>query len=352
MRESPASHAPDPLRLTALQRDKLKVLFLAKHACAGGAFDAEDGTHAVYHHEILTVLRRLGLDVEPVDRFEDLLAETKANYLFTLYNRAGFPNSEAFASLLAEYRGLPYLGASPVLRAVSDDKHFMKVIARDLGIATPRWAIYRKASGPISEPGFKAERYVAKPNASSASWGLSISDSWQAVRAHIEHLQAAGHDVIVEEFVPGRNVAVPVITHPGPCLLPITETTVATPDNVPTYEEKRDLKAGLQTVRFADEAAWPELVPLAQRIVRALWPFDYGRIEFRIDDATGALWFIEVNLSCNLSSTKSIARSASWLGLSHGDVVETILASSLMRQNVFLDERAAGNPLAMGRGAR
>ena len=43
---------------------------------------------------------------------------------------------------------------------------------------------------------------------------------------------------------------------------------------------------------------------------------------------------MEVNLSCNLWSRKTISRSARTLGLSHRDVVETIVAHSMGRQRL------------------
>jgi D-alanine-D-alanine ligase len=43
---------------------------------------------------------------------------------------------------------------------------------------------------------------------------------------------------------------------------------------------------------------------------------------------------MEVNLSCNLWSKKTISRSARSLGVNHGRLVETILAHSLLRQGV------------------
>lgn len=69
-------------------------------------------------------------------------------------------------------------------------------------------------------------------------------------------------------------------------------------------------------------------------LLEEFWPFDYGRFEFRFDPAAGALSFMEVNLSCNLWSRKTISRSARTLGLSHRDVVETIVAHSMGRQRL------------------
>src|SRR3546814_5974816 len=67
-----------------------------------------------------------------------------------------------------------------------------------------------------------------------------------------------------------------------------------------------------------------------------LWPFDYGRFEFRYDPASGQLHFMEVNLSCNLWSKKTISRAAARIGMDHATLVESIVAHSLARQGLSL----------------
>ena len=46
--------------------------------------------------------------------------------------------------LLCTRAGLPYLGASPILRGLADDKHLSKLCAAARGIPTAPWAIYRQ----------------------------------------------------------------------------------------------------------------------------------------------------------------------------------------------------------------
>ena len=82
-------------------------------------------------------LRQIGLRVVPSNRFETLYAFPDFDFLITLFNRAGFRNSEMFAPRFGEFHRLPYWGASPIVRGLADDKHFMKRIDQALGIPTP-----------------------------------------------------------------------------------------------------------------------------------------------------------------------------------------------------------------------
>ena len=328
-----------PLRLFDEDKDRLVILFLAKHALSGGAPDEVDGTHAVYHHELLTTLKTAGLWVIAANGFESVWERPSADFVVPLLNRAGFLNSEMLAPLLLTRHGLPFLGAAPILRGLSDDKHLMKTAARLRGVPTTDWAIHRRGQGPVEAPPFAWERLVVKPNASSASWGVEILDRWEEARAHAEQLLASGHDVILEPEAPLIDIAVPVVGADGPWLLPPMAYRPEGPGGPRRYEEKRGL---VETAEDRLEAVDdPELAgrlhAAVRRLLPELWPFDYGRFEFRYDPATGDLAFMEVNLSCNLWSRKTISRSASSIGVGHARLVETILAHSLLRQGVVKD---------------
>lgn len=326
-------------RIPAADKARLRVLLLAKHATGRGAPDPVDGNHAIYHHELRTTLESIGVNVTPANEFAAIERAPDADFVIPLLNRAGFQNSEMLAPLLLARRGVPFLGASPILRGLADDKHLSKLVARHHGVPTADWMVCRRGT-PIDEPRFRAERLVVKPNASSASWGVKIVADWAEARAHVEELQALGHDVVVEAFKPLLDVAVPVVGGAGaaPWLLPPMAHLPETPGELRTYEEKRALVAGAPAdpLTPVDD---PELVARLNACTRALtaelWPFDYGRFEFRYDPATGDLAFMEVNLSCNLWSRKSISRSAATLGVGHAALVESILAHSLRRQGLI-----------------
>ena len=332
----PIPRRQGPLRLFDEDKDRLVILFLAKHALSGGVPHPEDGTHAVYHHELLTTLRTAGFWVTAANDFDSIWERPSADFVVPLLNRGGFLNSEMLAPLLLTRHGLPFLGASPILRGLSDDKHLMKTAARLRGVPVTDWAIHRRGQGPVEAPNFAWERLVVKPNASSASWGVEIVESWEEGRAHAEALLASGHDVILEPYAPLIDIAVPVVGADGPWLLPPMAYRPEVAGGPRRYEEKRGLVATaddpLEVVD--DEELAARLNEAVGALLPELWPFDYGRFEFRYDPATGDLAFMEVNLSCNLWSRKTISRSAASLGVNHARLVETILAHSLLRQGV------------------
>lgn len=329
----------EPLRIPDEAKQRLTIMFIAKHAMGDGSLHAEDGNHAVYHHEVRTILEGLGLNLKLANRYEALFENPGVDFVFPLLNRGGFLNSEMLLPLLCTRLGIPFLGASPILRGLSDDKHLTKLEGRVRGVPTCDWAIYRNGAPVRAADCPKADRYVIKPNASSASWGVGDATDWAGVAAAVAGIHAEGHDALVEPFMNGSDVEVPVITIRGePVVLPPMLFRQADPSHLRTYWEKRDLvdrSQKYELVPFEDGAAWPQIRELTLKMAEIFRPFDYGRFEFRYDEATGAVNLLEVNLNCNLWSQKVYGRSAELAGWSQPELIETILADSLARHGLI-----------------
>ena len=324
------------LRLKAHAKERLKILFLAKWAEGDGTPDSEDGTHATYHYELRETLKDIGFNVEACGRYERLFDEPDYDFLFTLFNRGGFLNSEMLAPLLGTYRNVPFLGASPILRGLGDDKHLMKLAAKSRGLQTPDWEIYRRGCHEIVAPVFKDGRMVVKPNASSASWGIKAVEDWDGALEHINYLHQEGHDAIVESFVDGYELAVPIVGGRGPWILPIIRFHVDDPLAIRSYEQKRHLTPSDDVVLkvYEEQPIIDRLHKHAHSILPEIWPCDYARMEFKYDPATDSLNFLEINLSCNLWSKKAVPFSARAAGVEYPELIETILAHSMVRQGV------------------
>lgn len=331
------------LRISDADKARLNILFLAKHAAGDGSPDAVDGTHAVYHQELRETLRGLGLNMSIGTSYRDLIDTPKPDFLFTLLNRGGFLNSEMFAPIIATWRDVPYLGASPILRGLGDDKHLMKLAARYRGVATPASTIHRNGSGPVVVPDLGA-KMVVKPNASSASWGVAVLEDRNEMHSHANWLTTEGHDVLFESFADGIELAVPIIgdAEGGPVFLPVMQYTSDDDDRLRTYEEKRGLKPTSEGFTpCLDQRLCDVVLSEARKLIPEIWPFDYGRMEFKVTPDTGETAFLELNMSCNLWSRKTLALSWRSLGYTHAELVETILAHSLMRQGLI--NRPAAN---------
>jgi D-alanine-D-alanine ligase and related ATP-grasp enzymes len=328
-----------PLTIPTAAKERLTILFIAKNALWEGDLHPEDGNHALYHREMRETLEGLGLRLKVAQTHDVMFDPPAVDFVFPLLNRAGFFNSEMLLPLLCERAKIPYLGASPILRGLSDDKHLAKRAARDAGVPTAPWAIYRKGAPVTPEKCPPASRYVIKPNASSASWGVEDAHDWEGVRAAIARTHADGHDAIVEPFLEGSDVEVPVITVNGePQILPMMIFRQADPAHLRTYFEKRDLVDRTQKYSL-DPFTNPDMVARITELTKKAWeeyrPFDYGRFEFRVNEETGDIQFLELNLNCNLWSQKVFGRAAVLAGWTQEQLIETLVAESLSRHGLL-----------------
>ena len=332
------SDAIRPLKIDQATKERVRILFIAKHALWAGGLHPEDGNHALYHVEVRTILQELGLNLTLADRFEVLFERPDVDFVFPLLNRAGFFNSEMLGPLLCTRLGLPFLGASPILRGLSDDKHLAKRAAAVAGVPTAPWAIYRRGAPVLEAACPPAERWVVKPYASSASWGVHDATDWAGVRQAIGEIHDDNHDALVEPFLTGSDVEVPVINIGDPVILPKMIFRQADPEHLRTYYEKRDLvdrSAKYWLDPFEDRAMSEKISEYTRLLYAEYRPFDYGRWEFRVNEQTGEINFLELNLNCNLWSEKVFGRAATLAGLTQSELIETILADSLRRNGLM-----------------
>jgi D-alanine-D-alanine ligase len=325
----------EPTRLPDRIRDQ-RLLFIAKHARWTGALHPEDGNHALYHREIREILEGFGLPLLIADNYDVLFDRPDADFVFPLLNRGGFFNSEMLLPLLCNRMGLPYVGASPIVRGLSDDKHLTKLEAAARGIPTAPWALFRRGAPIDVSRCPPAPRWVIKPNNSSASWGIRDAHDRVELAQAVAEIHALDHDAIVEPFLAGSDVEVPVITLDGePAMLPTMIFEQADPRHLRTYQEKRDLvdRSAKYSLKLLDA---PEIgqriAAMTTQMAEIFRPFDFGRFEFRVDFDSGEVRLLEVNLNCNLWSEKVFGRAAVAAGFSQAELIETIVAESMLRQ--------------------
>lgn len=314
----------------------LKILFIANDAplSSKGGLKAEY-YNTGYHQEIYELLCQLKLNVWSTRDVSELMnLEKKFNYVFTLLNRLEFQNSEVFISSICEYYGLKYLGAKPNIRALAEDKHLTKILARSLGIPTSDWMLYRVGETRLTPPTFGGPYFLKWRNGASSVDidEASCVDTWDAAIARIEYFHLQNKDVILERLLLGECITIPVLAAKTPCVLPAVVSKSDKEFGLVTHAQARRLEGGLTREVLADERLYKSLKTHALTLFDAVKPVDYIRVDFRIDHMSGIPHLLEFNICCNISSRSAITLSANHLGISHEQLVGHILNQSLVRQ--------------------
>jgi D-alanine-D-alanine ligase len=327
------------LKLTDSQKERLELLFLALHAPEPGA--PEPGMHPVYgvfpryNYELFQVLTGLGLRCTPCRELgEFVLRAPHHNYVFTLLNRAPFRNSEVFVSSACEWLGVPYLGAPPNIRALAEDKHLTKLMARALRIPTPPWIICAARDPLPAAPGFAGPWFI-KQRFGAASVDVSpdcIQETEAGLHARLRTFQEEGKDCLIEAFIPGVDITVPVLGGAEPIILGVAQEISALPQGIVTHRQKRLLDGGRERLLLPSGELSEQLQSYTRRLCEGVKEFDYLRVDFRLHRDTGQPFLLEFNIGCNLGSHAAIMFTARHAGLQQPELIEHILRHSLDRQ--------------------
>jgi D-alanine-D-alanine ligase len=315
---------------------EFSLLYVARHVHENQlTAPASSGQYPRYHGELRDLLEHLIGDVTAVGTEVGLQEKIiAASYVFSLMNRVRMKNGEVFVSTLCEYAGVPYLGASPAIRALAEDKHLAKHMIRSLGVPTkPVVPCSVAVPAPLSAP-FDGPFFV-KPRTGAGSEHVSAAsrqDTWAGARMQAEALTRTGVEVIIEQYARGRNVTVPVVGAMHPEAFPPVVLQAEGPFETITHDDKQQREGGMRFELLDARSLSSELMAVSKRIFAEIAPVDYARMDFRVDIETGTYQFLEMNIGCDISSFGSLMHSVNSTGVSQEALVSHTLAYSHTRQ--------------------
>ena len=223
--------------------------------------------------------------------------------------------------------GMPYTGSGRLGSALAWDKAVAKQLFLAAGVPTPPWLLAPQTGAAVAE----ALDYpvIVKPGGQGSTVGLSRVDRPDALADAIAIAERFDSEVLIERFVPGRELTVGIL---GDEALAVGEIIPAHGD-IFDYEAKYQA-GGAAEIFPADVSAETasEVQRLGLAAHRALKLNDYSRVDFRMDPA-GGLWCLEVNTLPGLSSGSLLPQSAAAAGIDFPTLCERICAAALVRHS-------------------
>jgi len=274
---------------------------------------------------------------------------------------------EAFYPALFEELGFPYTGSDAYVLALTLDKHLTKLVLSEHGIDSPRGKLVTAADLARNGELLAASAGVplpclVKPNYEGSSKGIDdqqvARDSRQLARILRRTLEAYPAGVLVEEYIPGSDVTVPMLegVGEGGVLQPV-EYVVA-PEarsryNLYDYRLKNACsdKVDVRCPALLPRDVLARLRALGKTVCRALSIRDLGRIDFRLAE-NGRIYFLEVNALPSLEKGAGLFAAATREGLSYEGALGAVVRSAARRWNLPLpeDTPAAAPARAHARG--
>lgn len=288
---------------------------------------------------VAEALRSTGLEVEERDvdatLLPTLLADRPACVVPMLHGETG---EDGAVREVLELLDVPYVGARPDACRVSFDKPVAKTLAERAGLRTPASVcLPHETFRELGAAGVMAlllDRLglpvMVKPTQSGSALGASVVRTPEELPSAMVSAYAYGPVALLEEFIVGEEVAVPVIDDgSGPQALPAVSIR---PDGG-VYDYTARYTAGSTSFQvpadLTDELT-EECARVAMAAHAAFGLRDLSRSDLIID-ADGQVWFLEVNVAPGFTETSTVPLSVQAAGLDLGKLMAAVVQSAAQR---------------------
>jgi D-alanine-D-alanine ligase len=284
---------------------------------------------------------RLGVGRDPSVLLAGLQRE-QPDVVFNLFEGlADHASTEAHATGLLDWLGVPYTGSPYQTLCLARSKHLTKHLLQGAGLPTAPFFVVEQMPVPACPLEWPV---IVKPGEQDASVGLDqgsvVTNQHDLSQRVALLLERYGPPVLVEQFIRGREFNVGLIEAPDLRVLPISEILFVDkdPDYWPivTYDAKwkpgtRDYEAtpplypATVTPRLAERVC-----DLARQAFRLLGCRDYARVDFRVRPG-GKPYILEVNPNPDFSPTAGLAGGLGSAGLTHAQFTVDLVQAALAR---------------------
>jgi D-alanine-D-alanine ligase len=219
--------------------------------------------------------------------------------------------------------GMAYTGSNHIASAAAMDKDLSKRLFRAAGVPTADWLMAPVLAHDVADRlGWPV---VVKPNKQGSTVGLSVVREAGALADALELAGRFDDEVMVERFIPGRELTVGILEGEA---LPVGE--IITKSGLFDYEAKYQV-GGAKEIFPADLSAQKtaEIQQLAVRAHAALKLGEYSRIDFRMD-TLDEFWCLEANSLPGMTSGSLLPQAAKVAGIDFPRLVERICRAALL----------------------
>jgi D-alanine-D-alanine ligase len=300
---------------------------------------------------IIGALKQKGHSVDLVEaRHPDIFSYFKKNRVDMVFNIAEgtsgkFRESEIPA--LLDYLDIPHTGSNTLSLALALNKALTKKILIAENIPTPRFQVFSKITAEL-DPALRFP-LITKPNREGSAKGINAScvvRDKESLFAKIREIyDAYRQEVLVEEFIGGKELTVGILENGKPTILPILEIDFSNCQKSGEYfytwrmkEYQGNEELGL-VPRFycparLDEETAARVKEIALRTHQAIGCCDISRTDIRLSE-DNIPYVLEINPLPGLDPKESnFPIMAYAAGMKYEELIEAIVMNASERRRI------------------
>ncbi|MEA3356703.1 MAG: D-alanine--D-alanine ligase [Candidatus Bipolaricaulota bacterium] len=242
----------------------------------------------------------------------------------------GGSGEDGTVQTLLDVMEIAYTGSGGLASALAMDKPRSRAILRSKGLDTPDGLTYRGeelghfCSQVITELDLPV---VLKPADQGSSIGIRIADNRQGLLEAAEELISTHGSLLVEDYIPGRDLTVGVISKNGTEIaLPVVEPR--SKNRFYDYEAKYTVgKTDFFVPALLDEETTKAVKEAGLAAHQALGCRGFSRVDLRLSEE-GVPLVLEVNTIPGMTPTSDLPQSAAVVGISFSELVDIMLQTA------------------------
>lgn len=279
---------------------------------------------------VSSALERLGHVVINEDFSKETynkILETNPDVVFMIMH--GSPGEDGSVQGMLEILEVPYTGSGVRASALSMDKAALKRFLSSSDIITPTWfqipvdatidiAINRLTAQGMHYP------LVIKPSSAGSTIGITIIKTESELENAIKAAREICKDVMIEEFIPGKEITVSIVGNESPIILP-TQQIIA---DSGFYDFKSKYTPGMSHHVFppdVDPVAVFKAEEMSERIYIETECRGFARADFIISDVSGEPYFLELNTIPGMTEVSLVPDAAKEYGWDFDELIRQIL---------------------------
>ncbi len=307
-----------------------------KIAVVRGGRSAEREISLKSGEQVAKALTNRGHNVQEMDLSPHLLSDLISGsfdiVFLALHGRYG---EDGTIQGMLDLFDIPYTGCGVLASALCIDKAMTKRILSSHDLPVPPGTVitqsrYRENSAEViaeilAQVSLPA---IVKPNREGSTVGITLVEDQTALPGALQEAFSRDELILVERYITGIELTVPVLGNDKPEALPIIEIK---PKNRYYDFESKYAPGGSEHIIPAriPEGVARVIQEMAVKAYQVLRCQVYSRIDFIYDPETHSPYILENNTLPGMTETSLFPDAARYMGIEFGELIERIISLSL-----------------------